>query len=559
MSVTTPLGRRTGRLAAVLATALALTSVAIAGPAQSAAPAGSLVQLFTESPDFTANPANAIQQGWWGHEGGTGPAGAGPTYLSLEGVDGSGQITQASQDALLAALGTDNFDDIGYAVVPYTADGSNERPTVTAGENAAEAFDWVISGAAGWGASLSGGSAANDSVTTVSDLAQLSAWVTAGRPLQGFDDSLVLHDLGGANPVSTAPKGKSILNNWPAGTQLSLVAYVTNGLDADLQNEVPLVEADGTGHAKTAWMPFTTVASPTSGIRTSAGYQVLGAYAPTVTVTSSFSGSNATLTATVKNNANGTATDATGSMMFAEVVGGVAGTAVPASLTNGVATLPVTGFAPGTARTYEVHYEPDAPAQATYLASVNVRKTFTNPQIATSTTLSAKGGSTDTFTATVTPGLAGKVTFKDGATVFATLAVSPTVRTVKAVRKLATGKHVVTATFTPTSTSYKTSVALKTVWQGTVSGVLKPARPRAGTRPKLIVRVTAPGAPVSGRVTVVFDPPRGVTKRFVLTLRAGTATILLPKVVKGVTRLTLMYGGNAYVLASNKVLTFRAT
>jgi hypothetical protein len=379
MSVTVSLGRRSRRVAALLATALALTTIAIAGPAQSATPPGSLVQLFTESPDFTADPANAIQQGWWGHEGGTGPAGSGPTYLSLASAD-----FPSGQD-LLTALGTDNFDDIGYAIVPYSADGSNERPSVTAGENAAEAFDWVVNGAAGWGAALNGSSASNDAVTIVSDLSQLTAWVAAGRPLQGFDDSLVLHDLGGGNPVSTAPKGTSILDAWPAGTELSLVAYVTNGFDADLQNEVPLVEADGTGHAKTAWMPFATVASPTSAIRTSAGYEVLGAYAPGLTITKSVVGTTGTLTATIKNNLNAVATDATGNVEFTPVVNGSPqlGSTTSVATTNGIAALSIPSLPQGTTKTYDVRYVPDAPAQATYLTTGYTRTTIVNAAVVT--------------------------------------------------------------------------------------------------------------------------------------------------------------------------------
>lgn len=561
-----PLGRRSRRLAvgvaAALATGLALAANPIAGPANAANPAGSLVELFVESPTFTANPTNAIASGWWGHEGGTGPAGAGPSILSLAGVDGSGQITQASQDALLAALGTDNFDDIGYAVVPYTANGSNERPAITPGENAAEAFQWVVRGASGWGASLNGSAAANDSVTKVSTLAQLTAWVNATRPLQGFDNNLVLHDLADpANPVSVAPEGKSILNAWPAGTQLSLVAYVTTGAgDPDLQNEVPLVEADGTGHAKTAWMPFTTVASPTSALRTSAGYSLIGAYAPGITRTQAYTSTGATLTGTVKNNLNATATDATGNLEFAEVVGGVRGTATAQATVNGVAALSIPGFTSGT-KVYDVRYVPDGAASATYSTTDWFRTTMTAPT-ATVTKLTVTGGTTsDTIKAVITPHVAGTVKFID-ATSSSTTSVTKTVSTSTGVaswvKPLSAKKHTIKATFTPSSAAYQTSTATKVVWKPSISVSYSDSTPAKGTTPKMAVKVVAVGTTVSGTITITWDPPSGTTKYLKYTLVNGAKTVVLPKMVLGTTRITLKYSGNSTVLAATKATLLKA-
>lgn len=553
----TQFARRSRPIAVAVAAGLALT-VALGNPADAVKPDGSRATVMLETGDATGNPANAITSGWWGHEGGAGPAGTGTTFLSLDASDGNGTVNDASIAALLAAMGTDDLSKISYAIVPTTADGSNEAPTVSAGENAAEAFDWVMY--QGFGNGLNGSTATNDSVATVSTLAQVTAWVQAGRPVQNYDNSLVLHDATApGNPVSTAPQGSSILNTWPAGTQLSLVAYVTNGMDADLDNQVPLVAVGADGKAKTAWMPFTTVANPSSAIRTSAGYQVVGAYAPTITLSSSVAGSAGSLTATIKNKSNATATDATGNVEFAPVVNGVRGTATAVPVANGVATLSITGFTPGTTKTYDVRYVPDAPAQATYLTTDYTRKTLLNP-VATTTALSVRGGSTDTITATVTPGAAGKVTFKDGSTVIGALSVSPSVRTVKVVRKLTAGKHIVSAIFTPSNPgAYKASSAAKAVWQPRITTALKPLRPARGTRPKLTVRVAATGAVVSGRVTLVFDPPKGLTKRITVTLRAGAVTVALPRVVRGLTRVTVMYLGNTQVLAANKAISFRVS
>ncbi len=564
-----PFARNRSRvLVAGVAAALALTG-ALANPADAAKPAGSRATVMLETGDATLNPANAITSGWWGHEGGSNNGtGTGGTFLSMDGSDGAGTVNDASIAAMVAAMGTTDTSNIAYAIVPTTADGSNEAPTVTGTQNAAQVFNptsglhphdgWIMLPSQGLGSSMNGINAANDSVMTMSTFQQVTDWIAAGQPVQQYDNSLVLHDSNApGNPVSTHPKGTSILDTWPAGTALSLVAFVTNGNDPTLGNQVPIVAVGGDGKAETAWLPFTTVGKPGDALRTSAGYQVVGAYKPTVTVTHSFSGTTATLTATVKNKLNATATDATGTMNFALYSGGSDGTPTPVAVTNGVATLQVPGFTPGTSKTYDVSYAPDGPAQGTYLTSDQTRHTATAP-IATTTSLTITGSTSHTFTAKVSPAVAGSVTFKNGSSVLGSATVSG--GSAHIVKSLSAGKHVIQAIFNPSSATYASSSATKTVYQATVTATLKPTKGRRGTRPTVTVKIVATGATVGGKVTIVFDPPSGPTKKFTVTVSHGVATFKLPKSVRGSTKVTAMYLGSGAVLAANsKTVIFKAT
>lgn len=557
MSVTLAPRRWTSRAAAAAVAALALSTLALQGPAEAFKPDGSRAEVMLETGDVTADPANAITSGWWGHEGSSGPSGTGSTYLSLNGANGAGVVNDASIAALLSAMGTTDLSNIFYAVVPASADGSNEAPSVAVGENAAEAFDWVTT--SNFGTAWSGSSAANDSVVTVSTLSQLTAWVAAGRPVQGYDNSLVLHDVTAPdNPVSAAPQGTSILNTWPAGTDLSLVAYVADGMDPDLDNQIPIVARDGSGKAKTAWIPFTTVASPTSALRTSAGYQLAGPYAPTLSLADTFVGTDGTLTATVKTKAGVAATDATGAVEFAQVVGGVAGTptSVPVEA-DGTAALPITGLAAGGLRTYDVRYVPDSGAAALYLTTAWKRYSVIN-ELPTTTKLVIKGGTTDTFTATVTPtATAGTVAFKDGSKSLGSASVSGGKATLK--KLLTAGKHTVTATFTPSDTSFGVSSATKDVWAPKVVGSVSPKKVKVGNKPKLTITVTSPGTSPAGTAKVTVAAGGKPTTLTVKISAKGKATVTLPKAKRGTTKVTISYQGNAKVLASVKSLTYKVT
>jgi hypothetical protein len=567
MSVKSLVRHRKHLLTVSLASALALGGVLVSTtPADAIQPVGSLATVQIEWGDQTALPGSAKTSGWWGHEGGVGPAGTQSTVLSMDASNANGQLDVAG---LKAKLGTDDIDLIRYAIVPSSADGTNERPSVTAGQNAGEAFPAgtrFLDSA--FGGQINGDATATDFGVTVSTYQQLTAYLSAGSPLQGYDSGLQLHDISApGSPVSQAPQGTSIYNTWTAGTHLSLVAYVGAGLDDTVGNlnQIPLMDVGADGKAKSAWLPFTTVASPTSALRTSAGYVVEGSYQPTVSLGHTFTGSTATLTGTVKTNANATADDASGKLEFYPVVNGTRAALPSASVptVNGVASTQVTGFTSGSTKVYDVRYVPDVAAGSTYKTSEFVRRTMIAPitQAATSTKLTITGVATRTFTATVAPKAAGKVVFKNGTVTMGTVAVSTSTGTARLAKALTAGKHVITATFTPTNTAgFKTSVASKTIWQPKAAIALSKAKGKKGTRPKVTIKIVATGAVVSGKVIITFDPPKGATKRVAVTLKKGVATLLLPKTVKGVTRVSASYAGNTQVLSiSTRVVTFKAT
>jgi hypothetical protein len=261
--------------AAVIAAGLLSAPAAVLAPAQATAPDGSLAELILETRDVTGQPAAASLQGWWGHEGGRQDKGLGSTYLSLDASDGHGVVDDQSIAAVHAALHDGgSFDDLRVAFVPYSADGSNERPRVTRGENAGEAFRWFAD--LGFGSALNGNMNRNDFVNWVSTADEYSAWWKAGRPVQAFDDGLKVRDVVDHDRTrpAAAPQGASLLDRWPAGTKVSLVFYVSDGVDPQMP-QVPTVKVGPDGRALTAWLTFETVASPTNPARTSAGYRVL--------------------------------------------------------------------------------------------------------------------------------------------------------------------------------------------------------------------------------------------------------------------------------------------
>jgi hypothetical protein len=560
MSVTT-FARSRSRLALGLVAGLVLAG-ALGNPADAAKPDGSRIPIQVETgSSATGDPANAVTSGWWGHEGGAdNGTGTGSTFLSLDASNGTNAVDDTTLAATLTALGAPDLDHIGYAIVPTTADGSNENPTATAGQNAATVFNAGGAGRVlylGFGGALNGSANANDSVTVASSKSEVEAWVAAGRPLQTFNNSLQMVDIS-SGTVSATPQGKSILNAWPAGTQLSLVAFVTNGMDPALDNQVPLVAVEG-GKAKTAWMPFTTVAKPGDALRTSAGYQVAGAYAPTVSTAATFTSIGASLAATVKNKANATATDASGTIEFRLVTGGVQGAPSSVPTVNGVATLSIPGFTSGT-RIYDARYVPDGAASATYLTSADKRTTMTAPT-ATTTSLSVVGGSTyDTWTATVSPKTAGTVKFYDGSTYKGSASVSTSTGKATFKKLLSAGKHSLKATFTPTSSAYKPSTsATRTVYKPTISISKSPSTVKHGTAPKLMIKVVATGTSVSGTVTVTYDPASGSTKTYTVTLSGGSKTFTLPKAVAGTTKITAKYNGHSPVLAASKTYSYKVS
>ncbi|RNL79985.1 hypothetical protein [Nocardioides marmorisolisilvae] len=260
----------------ILLAALALmVPTAFLTAASAETPHGSRAEVILEKKPSTGQPYYASLDGWWGHEGKSQDTGIGSTYLSLDASDGHGVVSEATIARLHRELGDGgNFDALRVAFVPFSADGSNERPVVHKGENAGEAFRWFAD--LGFSSALNGNKNKNDSVAVVSTLAEYTQWWRAGRPVQAFTDKLGVLDVAsdGHATASATPQGRSLLDRWPAGTKISLVFYVSDGVDKDMP-QVPTVKVGKDGRAMTAWMTFETVASPTNPVRTSGGYQVL--------------------------------------------------------------------------------------------------------------------------------------------------------------------------------------------------------------------------------------------------------------------------------------------
>lgn len=258
-----------------------LAAIALAAPtavlasASAETPHGSRAEVILETKAASGQPYYANLSGWWGHEGKSQDNGIGSTYLSLDASDGDGVVSSSTIAKLHAALGDGgDFSSLRVAFVPFTADGSNERPRVHAGETAGQAFKWFAD--LGFGTALNGNKNKNDAVTVVSTLDEYTKWWRAGRPVQAFTNQLGVLDVAsdGKTTPSTTPQGKALLDRWSPGTKVSLVFYVSDGVDKAMP-QVPTVKVGKDGRAMTAWMTFETVASPTNPVRTSAGYKVL--------------------------------------------------------------------------------------------------------------------------------------------------------------------------------------------------------------------------------------------------------------------------------------------
>jgi hypothetical protein len=243
--------------------------------AQARPPQGSISEVMLESGDATGMPYKAILDGWWGHEGGKKDNGSGSTFISMNVADDTGAVSQASVDAVHQEFGDDGtFDNLRVAFVPYSADGSNERPHVTEGESVADAYPAFAD--MGMGSALSAGSTPSDSVATISTGAEYKAWWDAGQPLQSYTKDLAVVDVADDSSTTPAktPQGASLMNRWPAGQKISLVLYESDGTDKTRPG-LPTVAVGPDGRAIASWLTFETVADPDDPVRSSAGYTVL--------------------------------------------------------------------------------------------------------------------------------------------------------------------------------------------------------------------------------------------------------------------------------------------
>lgn len=322
---------------------------------------GGVFNIFTEADNGTNDPAHAIHgTGFWGHEDANQAIGS--TFFSADMTDAGAAVVNAFQV-------TDPTTQIGVAFVQTTADGSKERPSVSVGEKAGDAFEWfTLTGLTG----AVTGNLQDDSVLEVSDQAEWTAWINGGGGDQYFTNDLVLHDAPvsgtGAGPVSTHPRSASILKRWPAGSHISLVYFAIAGWD-DANRQEPIVKRGADGRAITAWVPFTTVASPTRSIATSAGYQLVGPAKPYTKFTENAAHTQLTVSF-VNDSAGALSPPAAGTVQFyaqAKVSGAQSpsgpftpypGPNTPVSETDGTATIDVTGLSPGDVQTFKVAYTP---------------------------------------------------------------------------------------------------------------------------------------------------------------------------------------------------------
>lgn len=584
MPISLSVRHRAKLVAGTAACAVAATVLSLASPAIAATTTP--IRAMIETGTFSADPVNAITTGWWGHEG---VGRNGNSIFSLDGKGSAAATTSATIAAQLAKIGPDaTLDNLHVAFVLTSADGSAEKPAVTAGENVGHAFTWFNAATVG-SSSESGNNQSNDYVDALSTETSYNAWFAAGQLTYGFDDNLVAHDATQpGNPVSGAHAiGTSILNTWPAGTKVSMVYYVSTSVDG---NNEPIVTVGPDGHAETAWMPFTTVALPTDHtrdpvgtsfpasydtVRTSGGYAIAAAAPPTVHISDSWSGAAGTVHAALTNASNVALSDATGTIQFSaravDATGGTftnVGSPVAVSAT-GTASMPISGLTSGHFQEYEATYTPDDAASATYTAATSGIDQIFAPA-ATTTSVAVSGTLRypyqQGFSATVTSGggtPTGTVTFLDhGVSIGTAGLVSGHASFSKA---LSIGSHSITARYEGGSGFSTSTSAAKAVTVAKGSPVITPSispaasRIKHGTRPKLTVTVKATGLSVTGTLTIVIVAPNHHKTTIKVKLTSGKATITLPKVLRGTTKVTISYSGSSTVAAGSKAYSFKVS
>ncbi|MFC6154412.1 Ig-like domain repeat protein [Nocardioides yefusunii] len=164
-----------------------------------------------------------------------------------------------------------------------------------------------------------------------------------------------------------------------------------------------------------------------------------------------------------------------------------------------------------------------------------------------------------TLTAKVTPGVAGKVSFKTGGKVVGSAAVKGGVATLK-LTGLTPGKKTYTASFAPAAGSRFTASAAgnitATVVKATPKTTLKVTKKatikKAG---KVKVSVASGSLKATGKVKVSIKAPnkkKAVVKK--ASLKKGTVTVALPKAgKKGTYKVTVTYAGDKNLKAAKKV------
>lgn len=455
---------RRGRvMAAVAVAAVPLSLLAAVAPAANAAnPDGSVYELFIEKGSATGNPANKLTTGFWGHEGAARDEGS---YPSADlGLDGSGT-------ALFNAFGlpADSYDKLAIAFAPSSADGSSERPAVTAGQNIGQAYPFFTEIGFGTGYTGTPTVPATDEVLKVSTLAEYTNWINDGKPDQLASSSdLVMKDvLRAGTPVSVAPKGKSILNRWASGQKISLVVVKTTGA-TDPATGLPIVARGADGKAVSAWLKFTTGLDPAVGTGANAGTVAtsgkwtlaVDAVNTTTTLAASkpspqVEGTPIDFTATVTQ-AKGT-DKPTGTVQFKD---GATNLGTPVVVdAAGKATLTSSNLAVGS-HSITAEY---IPADGAFNGSTSVALPYEitakpDPDTTTEIAVKAPEFEFETVEATATvkvvdavPGVVatGKVVFKEGTSTLGEATVDAAGKAVFTTENLAAGDHTITAVFVP--------------------------------------------------------------------------------------------------------------
>ncbi|WP_370291577.1 Ig-like domain-containing protein [Nocardioides sp.] len=576
MSVLTPHRRRrlaVGVLVGTVVGAVATTSALVAAPAaQAAAPTGSVYELFLEPGPVTGDPANAITVGKWGHEGNNRDLGTG---ISADlGSDASGA-------AMLEAFGTDDFNKLAVVFTTTSADGSNEAPTVEAGQNIGEVYPWFTEISALTTIAGTPNTPTTDEVLKVSTLAEYQAWINDGRPDQLINttDFVSRDALRAGNPVSVAPKGKSILNRWAADQEISMVLVKTTGA-TDADTGLPIVDRNEDGKATAAWLTFRTGLDASVGngtLATSGAYTVTSALTtPVVELTNGTVGATTTLTATIKNESGTALTDAAGSVQFSALPKGqnegeFTDLGEPVAVSEaGTATFEVSDLAAGEFRRYRAVYTPSGEAAGRYASATSNLRTVTRAAAATTTSLTVTGtrvaGARQTLSATVAAGdtvPTGSIRFLDGSAVLATVPLAAGSATATRIAALTAGAHSLRAQFVPATSAFATSTSATSAVtiaraRALVSAKVSPTSVRVRTKPKLAITVKATGLVPTGKVTVKVVAPGKRAVSVVGTLRNGVVTVTLPAAVKGTTKLTVTYGGSTSVLPATVAASYKA-
>jgi ABC-type phosphate transport system substrate-binding protein len=160
-----------------------------------------------------------------------------------------------------------------------------------------------------------------------------------------------------------------------------------------------------------------------------------------------------------------------------------------------------------------------------------------------------------TATLTSTPAASGTVTFTEGDTVLAADVPIVSGRAVAGQLTLAAGSHDVTATFNPGASNFATASDTETVSVTTTSKVSEsfPATVAKGKKAKGTVTVTADGATATGKVMIM----EGSKTLKSASLKAGKATITLPKLAKGKHKLKAVYAGSDAVQSASKSFSIK--